>query len=196
MDEIAFSGDPPMPLRIIFQIPAVSALLLISSTVAVAQSSSTAGVVTIPIGRGGHTWGDAQSSGSSKHRLYVVTLDQPQRRQSCHVQSLTAEKLVCSRAIGGPRTYLPQQVLALILPGDGHVRLPIWLALNGGLGAAIWVTVVLTATCPACAAATAFAALLFFGAAGAIAYGDDVPDKLLYLAPDHELSRKLGYVQD
>ena len=69
------------------------------------------------------------------------------------------------------------------------------LGLNGGLGAAIWGAVVLAATCPVCAVATGIAAYFFFGAAGAILIGDDQPDRLLYLAPGQELSRKLGYVQ-
>jgi len=55
---------------------------------------------------------------------------------------------------------------------------------------------VLTATCPACAGATALVALLLFGAAGAIAYSDYVPDQLLYLAPGQQLREKLGYVHD
>jgi hypothetical protein len=167
------------------------AVVLASATVARGQST------TIPIGGGSHTWQDAQSSGSSNRKLYVVTIDQPERRQSCRVQSFTADKLVCSRAIGGSRTYRPQQILALIIPGDVvRARIPIWLALNAGLGASIWGTVVLTATCPACAAVTAIAAFFYFGYAGAVVFTDDVPDKLLYLAPSHELSRKMGYVQE
>jgi hypothetical protein len=148
-------------------------------------------IVTIPIGNGSHTWRAAQSSGSSNHKLYLVTMDQPHRRQTCHVKLFTEDRLECSRPIGDPRTYLPQQVLALIIPGDVlSARIPIFLGLNAGLGTAIWATVMLTATCPACAAATGIAALIFFCAAGAVAYSDDVPNKLLYLAPGHELSLK------
>jgi hypothetical protein len=36
---------------------------------------------------------------------------------------------------------------------------------------------------------------LIFDAAGAIAIGDDQPDRLLYLAPGQHLSSKLGFVQ-
>ena len=142
-----------------------------------------------------HTWLDAQWIGASNHKLVVVTFDQPHRRQSCHVKSFTVDKLVCSRAVGGPRTYLPQQVLALIIPGDENLRLPLLLGFNGGLAAAIWGTVVLTATCPACAAATAFAAFFFFAAAGAELIGDGQPDRLLYLAPGQQLTGKLRSVQ-
>ena len=98
------------------------------------------------------------------------------------------DKLVCSRAIGGPRTYLPKQVVALILPGDSDLKLRLVLGLNGGLAAAIWGTVVLAASCPVCAVATGVVALLLFGAAGAVLMGDDQPDHVLYLAPgQHQL---------
>ena len=86
--------------------------------------------------------------------------------------------------------------LPLSFPAMVHSRVPIWLGLNAGLGAAIWGTVVLTATCPACAAGTAIVALFFLSAAGATAYTDDVPDRLLYSAPGKQLSRKLGYMRD
>lgn len=168
-------------------------LTLVSATIAFAQSSTS---IEIPVDSH-NSWQAAQLVGASKSKLKlsVVTIDQPNHRQTCHVQSFTVDKLVCSRAVGGPRTYLPQQILALIVPGDDRLRIPIWLGLNGGLGAAIWGTVALAAACPACAAGTAIAALICFGAAGAIAYGDDQPDRLLYLAPGQKLSSKLRFVQ-
>jgi hypothetical protein len=133
--------------------------------------------------------------GAAKHKVFVVTVDKPDRKQACGVQSFTADKLFCSRALGGSRTISREQVVAIIQPGDGGSRVPLWIGFNGGLGASIWGTVVLAAACPACAAATAIAALIFFCAAGAVAYADDQPDKLLYQAPGQELSRKLGYVE-
>ena len=148
----------------------------------------------IPINTG-NTWQVAQSVGPSKGKIFVVTLGQPERRQTCHIRSFTLDKLVCARAIGAPRTYLPRQVLALILPGDGGFKLRFVLLANGGLGAAIWGTVVLAATCPVCAAATGIAAFFFFGAAGAVLIGDDQPEHLLYLAPGQQLTGKLRSVQ-
>jgi hypothetical protein len=133
--------------------------------------------------------------GSSKYKLLVVTVDQPHRRQACRIQSFTLDKLVCARAIGSPRTYLPQQVVALILPGDEGLRLPFVLGLNVGAGAAIWGTVVLAATCPARAVVTGIAALLILGAAGAVLMADDQPERLLYLAPGQQLTGTLGHVQ-
>lgn len=141
------------------------------------------------------SWLTAQESAPAKRKLIIVSFDQPERRQTCHLRSFTPGKLVCSHGIGGTRTYLPQQILALILPGDAGTKVLPVIGFNVGLGAAIWGTVVLAATCPACAVATGIAALCFFGAAGAILIADDQPDRLLYLAPGQRLSHKLGYVQ-
>jgi hypothetical protein len=181
-----------MSQRIILRILILFALTPVSASTGLAQSATT---FEIPLSIANDDWQVARQVGSSKRELFVVTLDQPHRRQTCRVQSFTLDKLVCSRPIGGPRTYLPQQIVALLLPGDGDLKLQLALLLNAGLGAAIWGTVVLAAPCPACAAATGIVALLLFGAAGAILIGDDQPNSLLYFAPGQQLSRKLGYVQ-
>jgi hypothetical protein len=181
-----------MPQRTICPIVTLFALALVSSTFVLAQSTNLSQVVTIPAH---DSWQVARQIGSSKGKIIVVTLAQPQRRQTCRIRSFTLDKLVCSRAIGGPRTYLPQQILALILPGDGDVKLRLVRGLNAGVGAAIWGTVVLAATCPACAVATGIVALLLFGAAGAILIGDDRPDSLFYLAPGQQLAGKLRSLQ-
>jgi hypothetical protein len=181
-----------LPQRTIRSILTMLAFSLVSASIAHAQSSTS---VEIPVTPTRNNWQIAQSVGSSKIKLFVVTLDQPDRRQTCRVQSFTVDKLVCSRAIGGPRTYLPQQIIALILPGDGNLKLRLVLGLNAGLAAAIWGTVVLAPTCPGCAVATGIVALVLFCAAGAILIGDDQPNGLLYLAPGQQLSKKLGFVQ-
>ncbi len=181
-----------MHQRIVRRIITLFAMVLISATVALAQSHFSTSIQAIPTS---NSWQGAQQVGSSKGKLFVVTLDQPHRRQTCRIQSFTPDKLVCFRALGGSRTYLPEQVVALILPGDGHLRLWLVLGLNSGLGTAIWGTVVFAAACPGCAVATGIAALCFFLAAGAVLIGDDQPDRLLYLAPGERLSHKLGYVQ-
>jgi hypothetical protein len=174
----------------------VIALALVFATVALAQSPDSTETLTVPFGRTPiSTWQVAQQVGSSKGKLLIVTVDQPHRRQTCRVQSFAQDRLVCSRAIGGPRTYLPQQVLALLIPGDANLKLRLVLGLNVGIGTAIWGTVVLASICPACAAATGVAALLLFCAAGAILIGDDQPDHLLYLAPGQQLTGKLRFVQ-
>jgi len=192
-----------MSQRVIRCIVTLFSLVLVSATIALAQFPAAAEALVIPAKstlqsaefNGFDNWPDAQLVGSSKGKLVVVTLDQPQRRQACRIQSFTLDKLVCARAIGGHRTFLPQQVLALILPGDGNLKLRLLLGFNAGLGGAIWATVVLAAICPACAVGTGIAALLLLGAAGAVLAGDDPPDGLLYLAPGQQLTGKLRSLQ-
>lgn len=165
-------------------------LFLLFAVRAFSQSAPLSRPETAPI----HNWQTAWSRVPAKAKIQVVTVDQPHRTRGCHIQSFTPEKLVCSGPLGHSHTYLPQNVIALILPGDGEMRFPLWLGFNAGLGAAIWATVVLTATCPACAVATGIAALLFFGAAGSTLYADETPDRLLYLAPGQTLTGNLGLI--
>jgi hypothetical protein len=181
-----------MPQRITRSIVTLCAFSIFTAIVASAQSPDSIEVLTVPLGDARQ---GAQLSGPTSGKIFVVTFDQPQRRQTCHIVSLTGDKLVCSRALGGSRTYLVQQILALILPGDDALRYKLFVGFNLGLGAAIWGTVVLAAICPVCAAGTALVALFCFSAAGATAYGDGVSNRLLYLAPGSQLSDKLGYVQ-
>ena len=186
-----------MPLQNLRTVILLFAFTVASAATGFTQLPASTRVVTIPAGNdANYTWEFAQSFDPSKHKLYVVTLDQPTRRHTCHIQSFTNDKLVCSRAIGGfSRTYLPQQIVAILLPGDDELRRWVLLGINGGLGASIWGTVVIAAACPACAVGTGIMALWFLGAAGTTLVCGDVPDRLLYLAPGHELSSKLGYVQ-
>ena len=186
-----------MPQQTIRRILIISPLVLVSAAIAFAQSPTSTETAAIPVGNtsSSNSWQVAQEAGSSTGRLFVVTLDQPHRRQACRIKSFTVDKLVCFRAVSGSRTYLPAQVAALILPGDGHLRLWLVLGFNAGLGAAIWGTVVFAAACPGCAVATGIAALCLFLAATDVLIGDDQPDRLLYLAPGERLSRKLGYVE-
>ena len=168
------------------------ALTLVSATIALAQSPT----VREDLGAAASdSWQTAQSAGPSRGELFVVTLNQPHRRQACRIQSFTQDKLVCSRQFGGPRTYLAQDVLALIVPGDHGLKIRLALGINGALAAAIWGTVVLAAICPACAVATGIVALCLFGAAGAILIGDEQPERLLYLAPGEQLTGKLHALQ-
>jgi hypothetical protein len=178
--------------RSTYRILCIFALGLVPAAIALAQFPNSPRVPDSPDSK---TWQQARLLTRHESKLFVVTVDQPRRRQSCRVQAFTEDKLVCSRAFGGPRTYPVQQIVALIVPGDGREVLRVWLGLNGGLGAAIWGTVVLAAACPACAVATGVAALLLFGVAGAVAFGDNEPDdRLLYLAPGQRLDRKLGNI--
>jgi hypothetical protein len=186
--------ETTMPRTAVGNFLALFTFALVATALGSAQSKTQLDLA-VPLGRNS-SWQAAQASGASIYKLVVVTVDNPDRRHSCRVRSFTTDKLVCSRFFGGPRIYGPEQVAAIIIPGEGHARIRILLGLNAAAGAVIWGTVVLTATCPACAGATALVALLLFGAAGAIAYSDYVPDQLLYLAPGQQLREKLGYVHD
>ena len=173
---------------------AIFAFVLALASVAHAQNPSH---VDIAIANTGKDWEDAEQLTAAKSKLYVVTTNQPGRKQSCRVQSITDDELICSRAHGGPQTYKREQIAALIVPGTKGETLSFFLGFNAGLGASIWGTVALVATCPVCAAGTAFAALIFFGMAGASAMADDgdEPEKLLYLAPGQVLSHKFRSVE-
>jgi hypothetical protein len=184
-----------MSQRAIRRILIVFALALASAIAAVAQSLTPVETFKSAISSASASdkWQAALQAGSAKGKLIVVTVDQPNRRQSCHLQSFTPDQLVCSRAFGRRRTYSSQQVAALILPGYGAPKL-VSLPLIGESGAAIWGTVVLAATCPACAVATGIAAVYCLMGAAFI-HEDDQPDRLLYLAPGQHLSRKFGLVK-
>ena len=184
-----------MPQRTTRKILICFALALAFVTIARAQSPTSSETVTIPVDRANDEWQVAQSISSSSRKILVVTLHQPERRASCHIRSFTVDKLVCSRAFGGTHTYLRQQVIALILPGDDDVRLRFVLGLNAVLGAAIWGTVVLAPICPACAVVTGVIALGLFGATGAVLIGDGQPDQIFYLAPGQKLTDKLSSVE-
>lgn len=178
-----------MPQRTIRRVFILLATALVSAIIAPAQSSITTETLVAPESK---SWQDTQSVAPSKGKVFVVTIDQPNRRQTCRIQSFTLDQLVCSRAFGGPRTYRPQQIAAIILPGDDGLRIRLVLGFNAGLGTAIWGTVVLAAACPACAVATGIAAFFCFSAAGATLYADGQPDRLLYVAPGYRLTGKLA----
>jgi hypothetical protein len=186
-----------MTQRAIRRILIVFSLALASAIAAVAQSSTRLETFTFPTSSASvsDNWQAALRVASSKGKIIVVTVDQPNRRQSCQLQSFTPDQLVCSRAKGRRRTYLAQQVAALILPGDGGIKLWMMLLGNADLGAAIWGTVVLAATCPVCAALTGLDAASALVGAWVAPFGDDQPDRLLYLAPGQRLSRKFGHVK-
>ena len=180
-----------MKNRIIQSIVAISALAFAASSVAGAQAGKT-----FEVGVNGPTsnWQDALSTGAQDHKVQIVTIDRPDHKQKRHIQSFTSDSVVCSRAVGAPRTYRADQVLAIILPGDRASTLALFVGFNGGLGASIWGTIVLAAACPACAVGTGIAAFFFFDLAGATLFTGDEPDRLLYLAPNHELSSKFRNV--
>ena len=99
-----------MSQRSIRSVLTVFAVAIVSTVSAFAQSSVVHLAMASPASI---TWEAAQAVGSGKGKLFVVTLDEPDRRQSCHIKSFTVEKLICSRAMGGLRVYLPEQIAAM-----------------------------------------------------------------------------------
>ena len=172
----------------------VFAFVLASAGVACAQNLSK---VEIAVANSSDDWKRAEDITPVKSKRYVVTIDQPDRKQSCRVKTFTGDELVCSRSNRGSRIYKREQIVALIIPGTKSETLSFFLGFNAGLGASIWGTVALVATCPVCAAGTALAAFIFFELAGVTAMSDDAsaPDKLLYLAPDQVLSDEFRSVE-
>jgi hypothetical protein len=132
------------------------------------------------------------TSAQSIHKLFVVTSAQPTQRHTCRVHSFTADQLVCKAALGKTRTYKPQEISALITPGDNDIRLRGVLGFNGALAAATWGTVLLAPICIPCAVATGIAALLFFDGAAVTLIADGQPEAILYLAPNQVLQAKLN----
>src|ERR1700728_2642365 len=94
-----------MSQRAIRRILVVFALALVSAIAAVAQSSTPLETSKLPMSSApaSDNWHAAMQVGSAKGKLIVVTVDQPNRRQSCHLQSFTPDQLVCSPAHGRRR---------------------------------------------------------------------------------------------
>jgi hypothetical protein len=177
------------------RIIAILTVSLFSGSLALAQQTSTPEPVqetaSIPAFDLHEDWAKASAIASSKHKLIIATSADPTHRHACRVQSFTPDQLVCKGSFGKTNAYKPQEIAALITPGDKDFKLRGVLVVNGVAAAAIWGTVVLAATCIPCAVATGVAALFILGAAGAILIADDQPEAILYLAPGQTLQVKL-----
>jgi hypothetical protein len=125
-----------MPRTAVGNFLALFTFALVATALGSAQSKTQLDLA-VTLGRNS-SWQAAQASGASIYKLVVVTVDNPDRRHSCRVRSFTTDKLVCSRFFGGPRIYGPEQVAAIIIPGEGHARIRILLGLNAAAGAVIW----------------------------------------------------------
>jgi hypothetical protein len=181
----------PIARTLITALALALALTLLSQSLALAQNQTT--TVYLPAGGTFHTWNDASAHTPYGRKIFVVTVAQPTHRETCRIQSFTVDRLVCQGPFGRTRIHKPQDVAALILPGEFDLKLRLLLGFDGASAAAAWGTLVLAATCIPCAVATGVVALFFFGASGAILIGDDQPDALLYLAPGQQLQVKVRY---
>jgi hypothetical protein len=180
----------------------LAALTLLTATLALAQPIPSASgntpaasslVDSLDYNKPKFTSWNSLAGIDPRGKLFVVTVAQPTQRHTCLVQSITVDRLACKGPFGSSRTYKPNDILALIVPGEYDLKIRLVLGLNAALGASIWGTVVLAAACPACAVGTGIAALFLFAAAGAILIGDDLPDCLLYLGPGQNLQVQLRY---
>lgn len=126
-------------------------------------------------------------------KYFVITRAHPIVRHTCNVRSFTVDQLACKDSLGATHIYKPQEIAALIIPGEYDFRLRFVLGANAVMAAAIWGTIALVPVCAPCAAATAFAAFVAFAASGSILTGDEKPDSLLYLAPGQTLRVRLRY---
>jgi hypothetical protein len=113
---------------------ALATLTLLSATLAFAQDTSQ------PDNRdfakkGTDNWEYAASIGSPQKKLFVVTMTDPTNRHTCHIQSFTADQLVCKGPFNEIRAYRPQDVTALIIPGS-HTNVLAWFLGINAAGAA------------------------------------------------------------
>jgi hypothetical protein len=132
-------------------------------------------------------WEYASLRARPKSKVLVITMAQPTRRSVCRINSIESDRLVCKDWFGKDRIYKPREVAALVVRGDGGLQTRLWIGFNAASGFAAWGTYVLAPICIPCAAATAFAAFAFLTFAGAVAYCDDQPDSLVYLAPNLQI---------
>jgi hypothetical protein len=177
------------------RIAATLATILLSGSLALAQQKPSTELVqdavSLPATGPHQDWAKVSAIASSRKKIIIATLAQPTRRRTCRVQSFTAGQLVCKGSFGTTHIYKPQEIAALIIPGDNDIRIRFLLGFNSALGAAVWGTVVLAPVCIPCAVATGIAALIFFGAAGATCYGDGQSEALICSAPGQILQVQL-----
>lgn len=128
------------------------------------------------------------------NQVLVVTLAEPGKRHTCQLGSLTPQALTCVGQHGGkPKVYKPEEVEAIINPRD-HERFAIpMLSFLGAGGAIIYAATLLNPFTTIGAVVVGIFGGLIAATAGAYAIGanGDLPDRLLYLAPDHKLSVSL-----
>lgn len=122
--------------------------------------------------------------------VLVVTARQPGVRHTCKVKALTAQALTCSRSLGRkPIVYQPEQVEALISPRS-HTHAWMQALLAASIGGGIMYGAVLLNPITEAGAVTVgiIAAAVILTSPIYTEDGQNTPDRLLYLAPDHKLS--------
>ena len=162
----------------------ILAVILLSRTMAMAQAKP------IPAGPI-YSWTNTSLRTQSDKKLVVITIAEPTHRFACRVLSSTDEQLECQGSRGKTRIYRPQQIAALILPGQGRLREWLWIGFNTPGILIGWATLRLGDTCKPCAVPTGVAFALF-GVAHSVHLEEYDPDHLIYLAPPEQLHDAKG----
>ena len=128
------SKEPPMP-QAATRIAATLTAILLSASLALAQQTPTPEPESASAPKFDQSnWAKASAGASSKHKLIIATSADPTRRHACHVESFTPDQLVCKGSFGKTNTYRPQEIAALILPGDiDDLRIRFLLGFNSAL---------------------------------------------------------------
>jgi hypothetical protein len=172
----------------------IFALTLISTCLAHAQDKPIQSSKWDPaIWQAGHH-ADPRLNLRRDDKLILFTTAEPTRGQSCHLNSIDTNQIVCSRFGRKPQVYRVDDIAALVLPGYHTPTLialiaPVALVVGEIVGA-----VILMPTAVAAGVVLAIAAGYDSGWVMLTAlfnsYGHS-PDQLLYLAPGQQLHFKL-----
>ena len=184
-------GDAQMTTTKLSRSITAVTLCFVAAGVALGQAPQ---VFQIPRAPQTSSWGDGvQRKVAAKEKVYVVTIAHPKHRNTCIVQSVDADEIVCTHP-GHKTIFRAGDVAALIKPGEHTPVLLLFVSFLAGTGAATWGTVVLAGVCPVCAVATGItAAVLFILADGSGFLADgDYADSLLYLAAGQRLQVRLN----
>ena len=170
-----------------------TALLFATTLTATAQSTKapTQTILAGPRPRTVADWPVATRSASDDHVLAIVTIARPGIRQSCKVDEITEDAIVCRSNHHKKITYQRDEIAALIEPPSHHERnimlVPVALMAVSLVGS-FFVPLAFSI------AMRVFAAVCFsaFGAMGiGAAANDHNNDILIYQSPDTPLTVKL-----
>jgi hypothetical protein len=167
--------------------PILTSVLAAMWTFGVARAQDGPGVVPRANWEYWETWGAWDRSA----KVFVVTVAQPSRGQSCRVRAFEADRIVCRRSFGGkPVIFRRSEVEAVIEQGgDQH-----WAAAFGicaGIGVAMIVAGAVLSFVAAPAVIVLGSLVLLTSPAYAIGANPSA-DELLYLQPGQRLTVSLN----
>jgi hypothetical protein len=183
-----------MAHRIARSLTAILALTLISTCLARAQDKPPESAKWDPaIWQTGHH-ADPRLNLRQDDKLILFTTAEPTRGQSCRLDSIDANQIVCSRFGRKPQVYRVDDIAALVLPGYHTPTLitliaPVAVVVGSIVGAVILMPAAVAAGV-VLAIVAGYASIYALLLAGGNSY-DHSPDQLLYLAPGQQLHFKL-----